>query len=154
MRDEFFWVFDFRPSWIAWDLGVGRPSILFVIDTTPKDQPYLYLLYSKYPDSTMFRRSVMKLAGRPHRTIVRDPRKQRAMKGAAASEVPAEQPQQSSSLQTPPSQPPPQQYQQQPLPFTPNSQNQESLGSSLMGYAVAGFGMALGVTLVRVVIGF
>ena len=104
----------------------------------------------------MFRRSVMKLAGRPHRTNARGPRKQRAMKGAAASQVPAEQTAAASqqSLQTPPSQPPPQQYQQQPLPFAPSSQNQESLGSSLVGYAVAGFGVALGVTLVRVVIGF
>ena len=39
------------------------------------------------------------------------------------------------------------------LPFSPSYENEQSVGSSLGSYALAGAGMALGFTLVRVVFG-
>jgi hypothetical protein len=90
----------------------------------------------------MYRRSLVALSKQAGRTIVRDPRKK-------STRLPAVRPEDPSSQVEPVVQPP-----LPLLPFAPNSQNQESLGSSLATYAVAGVGMALGMTLVRVLIGF
>ena len=43
--------------------------------------------------------------------------------------------------------------QQQPLPFNPINQNQQSFQSSLFSYGIAGVGVGLGVIFVRVVLG-
>ena len=77
------------------------------------------------------------------RTIVRDPRKKKAIKPTVAVQVPET----SESLQTPlkPT--------NENLPFAPSDQNQQSVGSTLGTYALAGVGMTLGFTLVRVLFG-
>ena len=77
---------------------------------------------------------------------MRDPRKKKAVTSVVQHHAQEQQQ-------------PPQQYQsktqvQTPLPFSPSDQNQQSVGSSLGSYMLAGVGVALGVTLVRVVIGF
>jgi hypothetical protein len=113
----------------------------------------------------MFRRSlgIMNKAGR---TIVRDPRKNipKPLRTASVPNDPAgasaaadsqsmpttispnPPPSTTAASSSPPSPPP--------LPFAPSQQNQESIGSTVASYALAGFGVALGVTLVRVVLGF
>ena len=45
------------------------------------------------------------------------------------------------------------QHQQSPLPFEPNQANQQSIGSSMGAYALAGAGMALGFTIVGLIFG-
>ena len=92
----------------------------------------------------MYRRSIGALAKQAGRTIVRDPRKT-----AASKSVPANVAQDNQRAAASPSkvQPPT-------LPFEPSQQNQESIGSSLASYALAGVGVTLGVVLVRVVLGF
>ena len=98
---------------------------------------------------TMLRRTAIVLAkpaAQTGRTIVRDPRKKKAVTSVVQHHAQEQQQ-------------PPQQYQsktqvQTPLPFSPSDQNQQSVGSSLGSYMLAGVGVALGVTLVRVVIGF
>ena len=90
----------------------------------------------------MFRRSAYNLANQASRTIVRDPRKKKAVP-AVKNSLGGGHP-----VSAPP--PPP----AQPLPFEPSQQNQESLGSSLASYALAGVGVSLGVILVRAVFGF
>jgi hypothetical protein len=91
----------------------------------------------------MYRRSLVALSKQTGRTIVRDPRKK-------STRLPAVHPEDPSQLEhVPPPLP-----MRQPLPFEPSNQNQESLGSSMASYALMGAGMALGMTLVRVIIGF
>lgn len=90
----------------------------------------------------MYRRSLPILT-KAGRTIVRDPRKK-------IKRVPAVVPEDPTEIE--PVQPP--LPQRMPLPFQPSSQDQQSIGSSMASYAMAGVGVALGVTLVRVVIGF
>jgi hypothetical protein len=100
----------------------------------------------------MYRRSARVLAAQQGsgRTIVRDPRKV-VKKTPAVVEamydnndiVPQQQKPQQPSI---PSQPL--------LPFAPSQQNRESIGSSMVSYALAGVGVTLGVILVRVVLGF
>ena len=96
----------------------------------------------------MFRRSLGALAKQGGRTLVRDPRKsssnKRLLEAVGSS---PEQPQPPVAHQ---SNNPPRPL----LPFEPSQQNQESLGSSLVSYALAGVGVTLGVILVRVVLGF
>mmetsp|Transcript_20476 Transcript_20476/g.44351 ORF Transcript_20476/g.44351 Transcript_20476/m.44351 type:complete len:95 (-) Transcript_20476:53-337(-) len=94
----------------------------------------------------MFRRSAIVMANQARRTIVRDPRKKSVP--AVSTQLPAA----AAAAESHPVQQ--QAPQQQPLPFEPSQQNQESVGSSLVSYAVAGVGVALGVTLVRVIVGF
>ena len=74
------------------------------------------------------------------RTVVRDPRKAKARKTALVARpspdhLPVEQ------------QPPP------PMPFQPSPQNQQSVGSTLVSYSLAGAGVAMGVTLVGALLG-
>ena len=140
-------------------LHKNRQSLLFRTDST-EITTYTFLSFSAWPrrpfpfsttthDSTcskrkiMFRRSIYVLANRTGRTIVRDPRKTRSLP-PVSSDGP-------SQATTPASQP---LQQQRPLPFEPSQHNQESLGSSLVSYAIAGVGVSLGVILVRVVLGF
>jgi hypothetical protein len=91
----------------------------------------------------MYRRSLIALSKQTGRTIVRDPRKK-------SKRVPAVRPEDPSQVE----QVPPPLPMQQPLPFQPSNQNQESLGSTMASYALAGVGVTLGFTLVRVLIGF
>mmetsp|Transcript_22060 Transcript_22060/g.45985 ORF Transcript_22060/g.45985 Transcript_22060/m.45985 type:complete len:101 (-) Transcript_22060:207-509(-) len=100
----------------------------------------------------MFRRSACRLA-KAGRTIVRDPRK-KSLPAAVAGSPPAAEGNNSDLTHTRQQQPPVVQQPPPPLPFEPSQQNQESLGSSMVSYAMAGVGVALGVTLVRVVLGF
>ena len=75
------------------------------------------------------------------RTVVRDPRKAKARRTALVApksdHLPVEQQEQ----------PPP------PMPFQPSPQNQQSVGSTLASYSLAGAGMAMGVTLVGALFG-
>ena len=71
------------------------------------------------------------------RTIVRDPRKKKAISAVVRRE----------ELR------PVQQNDLKPLPFAPLEQNQQSFGSSLGSYAVMGVGVALGVTMVGALLG-
>jgi hypothetical protein len=87
----------------------------------------------------MFRRSVAVLSKQAERTIVRDPRKQK---------VPAVRAEQSTGIQPTETIP-----QRQPMAFEPSPENQQSLGSSLASYALAGAGMAIGFTIVGAVFG-
>jgi hypothetical protein len=91
----------------------------------------------------MYRRSLIALSKQTGRTIVRDPRKK-------SKRVPAVRPEDPSQVE----QVPPPLPMQQPLPFQPSNQDQESLGSTMASYALAGVGVTLGFTLVRVLIGF
>lgn len=78
----------------------------------------------------------MALSKQGQRTIVRDPRKKR---------VPAI---------VPPSSPAEiQDTSRQPLAFEPTSQNQQSVGSTLGSYMLAGAGMAIGFSIVGAVFG-
>jgi Flp pilus assembly protein TadG len=45
------------------------------------------------------------------------------------------------------------QQQNPPLPFAPTEQNQQSVGSMVGSYMLAGFGMGLGMVLVRIILG-
>eukprot|EP00977_Amphora_coffeiformis_P027817 scaffold34646_cov173-Amphora_coffeaeformis.AAC.23 len=85
----------------------------------------------------MYRRTLLTAAAAASkRTIVRDPRKA----ASAITKAPGEE---ASSLQEQPPTPPPVQH--QPPPFAPSQANQESIGSSLASYALAGVGVTLGV---------
>jgi preprotein translocase subunit SecF len=92
----------------------------------------------------MLRRTVVLLSTKkPGRKIVRDPRQQRVP--SVRTSVPAEVQQQ--TLQEVP------QQQQQPMVFEPTSQNQQSVGSTLGSYALAGGGMAIGFSIVGAIFG-
>ena len=82
----------------------------------------------------MYRRTLIAAAAASKRTIVRDPRK------AASAVTKTTNGESSSSLQEQPPPPPPPQMQQPqpPPPFAPSQANQESIGSSLASYALAG----------------
>jgi hypothetical protein len=76
------------------------------------------------------------------RTIVRDPRKKRvpAVRAETTTRSPAEiQP----TNQTP----------RQMLPFEPNPQNVQAVGSSIVSYMLAGAGMAVGFSIVGAIFG-
>ena len=75
------------------------------------------------------------------RTIVRDPRK-------IAKRAPAVVPVAEGSQEQPPQRIPP-----PPLPFQPSQRNQESVGSTLASYMLAGVGETMGEVLVRVALG-
>jgi hypothetical protein len=96
----------------------------------------------------MYRRSMIAFA---QRTVVRDPRIKKPKSPSTSDASKALAPQADSN--TPPSlsqhnvQRPP------PLPFAPSDQNQGSIGSMVGSYMLAGFGMGLGVILVRVILG-
>lgn len=90
----------------------------------------------------MFRRSIPILSKKaPSRTIVRDPRKNRAAVSQLVEQQENEIANQSNDNSGPVQ------------PFEPSTQNQQSLGSTLGSYALAGVGMSMGFALVRVVFG-
>jgi hypothetical protein len=90
----------------------------------------------------MFKRTVVKLSKTTPdggRTIVRDPRKNKA----ALSQLVKQEEQKEQQL-----------VNQQNFPsFAPSEQNRQSIGSSLGSYALAGAGMSLGFILVGAVFG-
>ena len=91
----------------------------------------------------MIRRSAVLLA-QGARTIVRDPRKARP--ASTTPHVPAE-------VVEPPVPDHSVQVQSQKLPFEPTQTNQESIGSSMVSYMLAGAGMAIGFTIVGAIFG-
>jgi hypothetical protein len=107
----------------------------------------------------MYRRSLSALASQG-RTIVRDPRKSKASANAVHStdikkidHIPTGTSNPiASQLQQQQRDSPPQ-LQKQALPFTPTEQNQNSIGSMVGSYMLAGFGMGLGMILVRMILG-
>ena len=99
----------------------------------------------------MIHRSVVVL--RRARTIVRDPRKAAAKRVAAVARsndsviVPNQIVGGDSNL------PVKNRHQSQPLPFQPSVENQQSVGSTLVSYGLAGIGVSLGVTFVGALFG-
>mmetsp|Transcript_5128 Transcript_5128/g.7703 ORF Transcript_5128/g.7703 Transcript_5128/m.7703 type:complete len:92 (+) Transcript_5128:239-514(+) len=87
-------------------------------------------------------RTAVALSKQTGRTIVRDPRKRKlpAVKHASPVSVP---PPQDESWNN----------RSQPLPFEPSPANQQSVGSTLASYALAGAGMAVGFTIVGALFG-
>lgn len=83
---------------------------------------------------------------RSSRTIVRDPRKNKKPSPTQALATTDEHESQQNQLM--------QQQQQQQLPFPPLNSNSGTSSSELGSYMLAGAGMALGFTLVRVLFGF
>ncbi len=77
------------------------------------------------------------------RTIVRDPRKTKNAAPSSALQLKPDE--REGEVQTPP--------QVKPVPFAPSIENQESVGSTLGSYALAGVGMTMGFALVRVLFG-
>jgi hypothetical protein len=106
----------------------------------------------------MYRRSLGALASQG-RTIVRDPRKTKASGNVAQSTdsnaIVNNLPERSNSIakQKQHQSFPSPQVQKQPLPFAPTEQNQNSIGSMVGSYMLAGFGMGLGMVLVRIILG-
>jgi hypothetical protein len=85
----------------------------------------------------------LRFSSKAGRTIVRDPRKKKNAPILSALQL--KQDKWEREVQTPP--------QATPVPFAPSRQNQESVGSTLGSYALAGVGMTLGFALVRVLFG-
>jgi hypothetical protein len=105
----------------------------------------------------MFRRSLIVLAKRTDRVIVRDPRIAKQRKATALIESSASEIQQQHHEHTavvPSQQPASPSAPPTALPFEPSAQNQQSVGSTIGSYVLAGFGVGLGMILVRVVLGF
>ena len=75
------------------------------------------------------------------RTVVRDPRKAKARKTALVARP------------SPDHLPVEQQPSPPPMRFQPSPQNQQSVGSTLASYSLAGAGVAMGVTLVGALLG-
>jgi hypothetical protein len=104
----------------------------------------------------MFRRSLGVLSKRTDRAIVRDPRvaKQRKATALVESSASGVQQHQEPSSVVPSQQPASPSAPPTTLPFQPSTQNQQSVGSTIGSYVLAGFGVGLGMILVRVVLGF
>jgi hypothetical protein len=85
----------------------------------------------------MLRRTLVNLSKQGKRTIVRDPRKR---------QVPSVVPPQVTS---------PQEIQEsrQPFAFEPTTQNQQSVGSTMGSYMLAGAGMSVGFSIVGLLFG-
>ena len=93
----------------------------------------------------MFRRSLVRLSSaKTPRTIIRDPRKKKIAKSATSVQV--VNPDEKNWVDSPQPVTPP-------VPFAPSAKNQENVGSTLGSYMVAGVGVTLGFTLVKVVFG-
>ncbi len=90
----------------------------------------------------MIRRSSV-LFSKAGRTVVRDPRKARKTALATRNDV----------LATTQEHLPAEEQQSTNLPFQPTPQNQQSVGSTLVSYSLAGAGVAMGVTLVGALFG-
>jgi hypothetical protein len=86
--------------------------------------------------------------------VVRDPRKARPTKASTTTALAPASAREDNHHHLEPSVPPQTPVPRAPLPFEPSPQNQQSVGSSLASYALAGVGVTLGVVLVRVVLGF
>ena len=101
-----------------------------------------HLIAWEYSISHMLRRSLAVLAKQSERQVVRDPRKRRLPVAAVSQQdtSPATTSQQNS-------------LPRQPLPFEPSNQNQQSVGSSLASYMLAGAGVAIGFTIVGAIFG-
>ena len=99
----------------------------------------------------MYRRSiVLAIAKQTERTIVRDPRdkvKILPVTSTTNTHAPVQHTSSTNTVTTTQQQHPP------PLPFEPSQQNQQSIGSMVGSYALAGFGMGLGVIFVRMIFG-
>jgi hypothetical protein len=96
------------------------------------------------PEATeraMFRRSLVVMSKQAERTIVRDPRKKR---------VPAVRAERTSLAEIQPTNQTPR---RQLLPFEPNPQNAQAVGSSMVSYMLAGAGMAVGFSIVGAIFG-
>lgn len=80
------------------------------------------------------------------RTIVRDPRKKKiAVSSSSSVQLREENKEVTGNVQYP--------KQSSHIPFAPSNQNQESVGSTLASYALAGVGMTMGFALVRILFG-
>ena len=89
----------------------------------------------------MIRHTVLAMSQKaPKRTIVRDPRKAKKLTNT-------------SSLIRSPESTGEHNLTNNPLPFTPSEQNQQSVGSSLASYALMGGGVAFGFAIVGAVFG-
>jgi hypothetical protein len=101
----------------------------------------------------MYHRSMIAFA---QRTIVRDPRIKKVKKTKIPSSSDSSNslaPQVDSNAQPSVFEAPQKAAAPPPLPFSPSNQNQLSVGSMVGSYMLAGFGMGLGVILVRVLLG-
>mmetsp|Transcript_14629 Transcript_14629/g.27419 ORF Transcript_14629/g.27419 Transcript_14629/m.27419 type:complete len:153 (-) Transcript_14629:379-837(-) len=98
--------------------------------------------------SIMLQRTRVLLSKATKRTVVRDPRKIKVPSSAASSTALQETYQQQEHLPSQHHQP-----QTPSLPFEPSPQNQQSIGSSMASYALAGVGVALGFTFVGLLFG-
>ncbi len=91
----------------------------------------------------MFRNSLRRFSNaKAGRTIIRDPRKKKAIRPLSFVEIANSD---ESKQNTPPVTPP--------IPFAPLEKNQESVGSVLGSYVLAGVGVTMGFALVKVVFG-
>ena len=101
-----------------------------------------------------YQRSVGLMAKQAGRTIVRDPRKAAAARkarsvGAALQSRPDDN--YPSAPVMPPPPPPP--LERPRLPFEPSRRNEQTVGSTLASYALAGVAVSLGVGLVKIIFG-
>ena len=95
----------------------------------------------------MIRRSCV-LFSRAGRTVVRDPRKAAKKKSSRNSALLTQ-----SNDTTYNQNLPAENHHRSSLPFQPSDQNQQSVGSTLVSYALAGVGVAMGATLVGALFG-
>ncbi|CAJ1907640.1 unnamed protein product [Cylindrotheca closterium] len=92
----------------------------------------------------MFRKSLVVLSKNKPRTIVRDPRKKRLPAEVSHHRALTAQQQQEQQQQI---------QERQQMAFEPSRQNQQSIGSTMGSYALAGFGMSIGFALVGALFG-
>lgn len=93
----------------------------------------------------MLRQSLVRLSSaKAPRTIIRDPRKKKVAQSATSVQV--VNPDEKKWVDSPQPVTPP-------VPFAPSEKNQDSVGSTLGSYVLAGVGVTLGFTLVKVVFG-
>jgi hypothetical protein len=105
-------------------------------------RPNAFIDFSQHD---MYRRSIAAFSKQAGRTIVRDPRKLKTNKRLpVAQSAPTDH-----NVPAPLSEP----TTRSPMPFEPSQHNQQSIGSSLGSYMLAGVGVTMGVILVRVVLG-
>ena len=78
------------------------------------------------------------------RTIVRDPRKKKSNPSSAALQLNRELNQVDNELNKPVT---------PPIPFAPSQENQDGVGSTLGSYVLAGVGVTMGFTLVKIILG-
>jgi hypothetical protein len=101
----------------------------------------------------MFRRSLVMFVKPINRTIVRDPRKSKTASNGTPAVESTNKNLINSKNEAENMNPVITQQQQPTLPFAPTEQNQQSVGSMVGSYMLAGFGMGLGMVLVRMILG-